>query len=86
KSSHKIREEINVDFSKENVIVITSKSELPPGIFKITNVTYQNDTAIINYTIDVLEMAENNPHAKANFYTATTILKKSKTIKLNQTR
>ncbi|MCX7641145.1 MAG: hypothetical protein N2Z20_00740 [Elusimicrobiales bacterium] len=86
KSLHKIRNDVKVDFSKENIIVIVSKSELPPGIFKIDNVIIQGDVAIVNYRVDVLEMAEDNPNAKTNFYSATTVLKKVKSIRLNQVR
>lgn len=81
---HKIKNKLTPDFSNENVLVIVSKSELPPGIFKIEEVVYEKDTAIIKYRVDVLEMAEENPNAQTNFYSATTVLKKAKEIKLKQ--
>lgn len=83
-NAHKVRDNITPDFSKENVLIITSKSELPPGIFKIEGISYEKDTAIINYKVDVFEMAEENPDAKTNFYSAITIPKKIKEIKLRQ--
>lgn len=81
---HKVRNKPNPDFSKENVLVIVSKTELPPGIFKIEEVFYEKDIAIVKYKVDVFEMAEENPDAKTNFYSATTVSKKVKEIKLKQ--
>lgn len=86
KSSHKIRDEINTDLSQENIVVLISKSELPPGIFKISDVSYEKDTAVINYYVDVFEMAEENPDAKTNFYSVVSIPKKYKNIKIRQVR
>ncbi len=82
--THKIRNEVNPDFSNENVIVIVSKSELPPGIFKIMGVSSDKDSLYIEYRVDVLEMADDNPNAKPNFYSATIVQKKFKNIKLKQ--
>ncbi len=82
--THKIREAVDVDFSKDNVVVIISKSDLPPGIFKITGVFTEGDTAYIEYRVDALEMAEDNPDAKTNFYSAVRVSKKFKNIKLRQ--
>lgn len=86
KNTHKIRDDVEVDFSKENIVLLVSKSELPPGIFKIEKVSYETDTAVINYYVDVFEMADENPNAKTNFYSAATVLKKYKNIKIKQIR
>ncbi len=82
--THKVRDTVDADFSKDNVVVITSKSELPPGIFRITGVWADGDTAYIEYRVDVLEMAEDNPDAKTNFYSAAKVSKKFKNIRLKQ--
>lgn len=84
--TYKIRESIDVDFSKENAVVILSKSDLPPGIFKIAGVSYEGDEAFIDYRVDVFEMADNNKDAMTNFYSAVAVSKKAKSIKLRQIR
>ena len=84
-NNHKVREKINPDFSKENVVVIVSKSELPPGIFRVKDVSFDKKTAFVNFYVDVFEISEENPEARPNFYSAVKV-PKGFDIKLRQIR
>lgn len=83
KQTHRVREVLLPDFSKENVVVIVSKSELPSGIFRIKKVSVEKKISYVDYYVDVFEMSEDNPEAKPNSYSAA-IVPKDTVIKLRQ--
>lgn len=83
-SHNRVREKPQVDFSKENILTVISKSELSPGIFKIDSYEKKEKNIIINYRVDVFEIADDNPNSKRDFYSIIKIPKGYSKIELNQ--
>lgn len=81
---NRIRDNINVDFLKEDVVIIISKSDIPPGVFKIDSVKVEKNIARVLYRVDIFEISEDNKNAKRDFYTAAKIPKSVKKIELKQ--
>lgn len=81
---NRIRDRVNADFLKEDIIIIISKSDIPPGVFKIDSVKIEKNIATVLYRVDIFEISEDNKNAKRDFYTATKIPKSVKKIKLKQ--
>ncbi|MEF3280304.1 MAG: hypothetical protein K6357_04990 [Elusimicrobiota bacterium] len=83
-SHNRVRENIAVDFEKEKIAAIISKSELAPGIFKIDSVKIEKNKATIFYRVDIFELSEDNKNSKRDFHSATKIPKTVNIITLQQ--
>ncbi|MBP7795180.1 MAG: hypothetical protein KA059_00165 [Elusimicrobiales bacterium] len=82
---NRIREKISdINFNKEQVVILISKSDIAQGVFKIDSVSIKNNTATISYRVNVFEISDDNPDAKRDFYTAAKIPKNIKNIELKQ--
>jgi hypothetical protein len=82
---NRIRENLsNINFDKEQIVAIISKSEVAPGVFQIDNIDIKDSVAVVSYRVNVLELSEDNPDAKRDFYTVARIPKKVARIDLKQ--
>ena len=83
-SHNRVREKPSVDFSKENIVTIVSKSDLPPGIFKIDSFNNKDRVITILYRVDVLEIADDNPNSTRDFYSIVKIPSNYSRIEIKQ--
>ncbi len=83
-SHNKVKERLNIDFSKENVLILVSDSILPSGIFEIDSYEKKANKIIVKYRVNVFEIAEENTSSKADYYTAIKIPKGYKEVELKQ--
>ena len=65
----------DIDFSRENVVILVSLSDFPSGIFKITDVIKETKEIIIKYRVNPLIMAVGNKPDIHKHYTASSISK-----------
>jgi hypothetical protein len=75
-SSHKGRFP-DVDFSKEQMLILVSVSEMPSGIFKISGVEKKAKETVVLYRVDPLVMSAENGAKERDFYSAVPITKDS---------
>lgn len=80
--THKVRE-IKTDFSKNDVLILVSNSELPNGIFIADSVKTMKDISIVYYKVNPLEMSTMSETKMQHHFSAINIPKKTN-VKLEQ--
>ena len=63
------------DFSREEMLILVSVSDLPSGIFKIDGLKRSAKETVVLYRVDPLAMAADNAKKEQNFYSAIAIPK-----------
>ncbi len=79
---HKVRE-IKPDFSKNDILILVSNSELPSGIFLADSFKKEKNTATVYYRVNPLEMSSKSETKNQFHYSALNIPKNCE-IKLEQ--
>ena len=64
-----------VDFSREEMLILVSVSDLPSGIFKIDGLKRSVKETVVLYRVDPLAMAAGNEKEEHDFYSAAAIPK-----------
>jgi len=72
-----------IEFSREEMLILVSVSDLPSGIFKIDGLKRSAKETVVLYRVDPLAMAADNGIKEQNFYSAIAVPKKVD-IKLEQ--
>ena len=72
-----------IDFSREEMLILVSVSDLPSGIFKIDSLKRSAKETVVFYRVDPLAMAADNGAKEQNFYSAIA-LPKTAAVKLEQ--
>ncbi|MFA6435477.1 MAG: hypothetical protein WCW52_12370 [Elusimicrobiales bacterium] len=72
-----------VDFSREEMLILVSLSDLPSGIFKIEGLKKSAKETVVLYRVDPLAMASGNEAKEQNYYSAAAV-PKAADIKLEQ--
>ncbi len=80
--THKVRE-IKTDFSKNDVLILVSNSELPNGIFIADSFKLVKDIITVYYKVNPLEMSAMSENKMQHHFSAINIPKKTN-IKLEQ--
>jgi hypothetical protein len=71
------------DFSREQMLILVSVSELPSGIFKVAGVKKTAREAIVSYRVDPLAMSAETGAKEKDFYSAAAV-PKNLTVRLEQ--
>ncbi|GAB4029392.1 MAG: hypothetical protein Fur0012_03690 [Elusimicrobiota bacterium] len=79
---HKVRG-IKADFSKNDVLILVSNSDLPNGIFLVDSFKSEKGIATVYYRVNPLEMSSSSESKAQNHYSAINIPKRSE-VKLEQ--
>lgn len=79
---HKVRE-IKTDFSKNDVLILVSNSELPNGIFLADSFKKDKNTVTVYYRVDPLQMSSKSENKTQFHYSALNIPKNCQ-VKLEQ--
>lgn len=74
----------NIDFEKENVVILVSVSDFPSGIFKIVDTIKESKEIIIKYRVNPLIMSSDHKPDTHDHYTAFSISKADLPIRLVQ--
>ncbi|HOW90408.1 MAG TPA: hypothetical protein PL037_08995, partial [Elusimicrobiales bacterium] len=62
-----------IDFSKEQMLILVSVSDLPSGIFKIKSVQRSGKETVVRYWVDPLAMSAENEIKEHDFYSAAAV-------------
>ena len=65
-----------IEFSREEMLILVSVSDLPSGIFKIDGLKRSAKETVVLYRVDPLAMAADNGTKEQNFYSAVAVPKK----------
>lgn len=71
-SSHKGRFPA-ADFSREQMLILVSVSDLPSGIFKVAGVNRSAKETVVSYRVDPLAMAAETGAKEKDFYSAVPV-------------
>jgi hypothetical protein len=63
------------DFSREQMLILVSVSELPSGIFKVAGVKKTAREAVVSYRVDPLAMSAETGAKEKDFYSAAAVPK-----------
>jgi len=83
-SSHKIK--LEVDFKKDNVVILVPLEDIPPGMLKIKDIEYGQDGTAVKYTVNPMVMTEYYTDAQREAYSAAKISKNAGTVRLLQVK
>jgi len=74
----------DADFSREQIVILVSASELPNGIFKITEIKKTARNILVRYRVDPLAMSSESKSKEYDFYSAAAIPKTALPVRLEQ--